>query len=137
MLEISSFANWLNVMAVILKNWRSDLNLGLRRNLEEIRTDPMPLRIVNLAAIAASLFVALTFFAGVLSSANAFFCALSIVTVYTGYQLTLRDGMPLIGTLKNIVTRPSEHPRRGAYLAYVGSLAVGGAVVLQSLTTGI
>jgi hypothetical protein len=97
----------------------------------------MPLRVVNLTAIVTSLFVAITFFAGGLSAANAFFCALSIVTVYTGYQLTLRDGMPLIDTMKNIVTRPSEHPRRAAYLAYVGCLAVGGLVVLQSLTAGI
>lgn len=93
----------------------------------------MSLRVVNLSAIATSLFVAIAYFSGAMTAANAFFGALAIVTVYTGYQLSLRDGMPLLETLQSLVTRPSAHPRRAAYFAYVGSLSLGGYVVLQTL----
>ncbi|TNE57680.1 MAG: hypothetical protein EP340_07800 [Alphaproteobacteria bacterium] len=93
----------------------------------------MPLRIVNFLAFFASIATGLAFVSGAMSQANAFFFGLAIMTVYVGYQLTLRDGMPLKETLRDLVARPSSHPRRASYLAYVGTLSISGLVLVQSL----
>ncbi|TNE36802.1 MAG: hypothetical protein EP347_09935 [Alphaproteobacteria bacterium] len=93
----------------------------------------MSLRIVNFLAFMTSIAVGLAFLTGALSAANAFFFGLAIITVYVGYQLSLRDGMPLKETLTGLVTRPSTHPRRASYFAYVGTLSISGLVLVQSL----
>jgi hypothetical protein len=97
----------------------------------------MSLRVINIVAIIASTLVVLGFVTGAVSVANSFFFALSIVTLYTGYQLSLRDGMPIGSVLASILTRSSAYPRRAAYLSYVGCMIVGGFVLAQATIIGI
>lgn len=97
----------------------------------------MSLRAVNISAVAASILVVVGFATGVVSAANSFFFALTLVTIYTGYQLALRDGQPVISVMASIFTRPSAYPRRTAYLAYVGCMTLGSIVLAQAAVTGI
>ena len=95
------------------------------------------LRAINFLAVLSSLTLVVAALAGGVSSANAFFFAVAIVTLYLGYQLSLRDGEPLKDTLLGLIARPSLHPRRAAYVAYVSTLAISGFVVLESLSGGL
>jgi len=97
----------------------------------------MSLKAVNISAIAASILVVLGFVTGLVSVSNSFFFALSLVTIYTGYQLALRDGLPVVAVMRSIFTRPSAYPRRAAYLSYVGCMVVGSIVLAQAAVTGI
>lgn len=93
----------------------------------------MSLRTVNIFAILASVIVALTFEFGALAAHNAFFAALAIVALYTGYQLVLREGAPLLATLKAVLTNPDAYPRKAAYYAYISCVAVGLLVASQAV----
>lgn len=93
----------------------------------------MASRIVNSLALLASLVVALGFAGGVLPRADAFFLAGAILVVLSGYHLTARAGTGLAPALVGMVARPQTYPRRTAYLAYVGTLALSVGVMVLSL----
>lgn len=91
--------------------------------------------LVNIAAVLTSLLTFLAYETGALLPQNAFFLAAAIVVLYTGYQLAVREGSHLLKAAKDIVWDPSSYPRRTAYAAYIGSLALGFLIIAQSVTT--
>ena len=88
--------------------------------------------VLNALATIAAAFVFIGFEFGLMSTANAFFAAATIVILYTSFLLTWREGQPLFATMKALLTEPKAHPRRSAYLTYIAVMAVGGLVLLQS-----
>lgn len=92
---------------------------------------------VNITAISVSVLVALTYFAGVMSDANAFFFALTIVTVFTGYHLTRYEGRPAFEVLRSLFSNPSAFPRRRAYYSFVGCFALGTFVLVEAIAFGL
>lgn len=97
----------------------------------------MSTRSVNILAVSASLLVALTYFAGAMSDANAFFFALFIVSVYLGYYLTQHEGRPTFEVIRSLFSSPSAFPRRRAYYSFVGCMAIGIVVLAEALVLGI
>ena len=90
-------------------------------------------RILNALAIGTSLIVFILFETGVMSEANAFFMVAAVAILYTGRQLTQRDGEPLGEALMQMIAKPSAYPRKAAYAAYIGVVGIGALVMTQAL----
>ncbi len=91
--------------------------------------------IINISAVVYAVVVFVAFEAGAVAPGDAFFAASILVTAYTGYQLLMREGMPLLVALKEIATRPDSYPRVTAYAAYIGSSLLGLMVAAQAVLT--
>ncbi len=94
----------------------------------------MRLFITNIFAIAATAALATGYVAGYIGPSNAFFGAMLLVTAYTGYQFSLRDGMPLSEAARAIFTNPRSHPRLTSYISYVVCTVVGFVILAQTLS---
>lgn len=92
-------------------------------------------RILNILTVVSSIFVLGLFQTGAMSAANAFFLVSAIGIIYTGRQLTQRDGEPLASALVSMIAKPSSYPRRTAYYAYIGSMSIGALVMTQALVS--
>jgi len=93
----------------------------------------MRLFLVNIAALAFSLGLFFAFQVGVVAASDAFFSAATLMAAYTAFQLSEREGKPLVPTLHAIVVRPEAHPRVTAYAAYVGVLGLSTVLLAQSV----
>lgn len=93
--------------------------------------------LVNISAVLSMTLAFLAYETGTLLPQNAFFIAAAIVVLYTGYQLAVREGSHLLKAARDIVWEPSSYPRRTAYAAYIGSLALGFVIIAQSVSTSV
>ena len=88
--------------------------------------------LINIAALTVTATLGLAYLSGVVGPSNAFFGALLIVTAYTGYQFSLRDGLPIARATRLIFVSPQSYPRLTSYLAYLVCTAFGLAIMAQA-----
>ena len=87
----------------------------------------------NLFSVLAIGAVAALYATGMMTPQNAFFLAFSAVAVFTGYQIASREHLPLPSALASMLVRPGSYKAPAAYVAYIGCMAVGLLVVVQTL----
>lgn len=92
---------------------------------------------INISAVLTSIAVMLAYESGAMAVHNAFFAAVAILVLYTGYQLVQREGMRLGEAVRSVVGNPESYPRRTAYWAYVITAVAGIVVVGQTLAVSI
>lgn len=80
--------------------------------------------LINLVAVGSILAVAGGYHFGVLAAGNAFFGALSVLFLFTGFQLLSRD-MPMMEALRSMALEPDSYPSEVlGYFAYIASALV-------------
>ncbi len=91
--------------------------------------------IVNLLAVLSLVGVALGWHFDLLSAGNAFFGALSVLILFTGFQLLFRGGMPLPAALLSMAFDPGSYPAHiVGYASYVISTALSIGILVQTVS---
>ncbi|MGF1454393.1 MAG: hypothetical protein ACFB6R_03340 [Alphaproteobacteria bacterium] len=92
--------------------------------------------LVNLAAVITLAGVAWLYREGALAPDNALFGAVSILCLFTGFQLLARNGMPMGEALRSMAFEPGSYPAHVfGYLSYLVSTAIGIGIVALSATS--
>lgn len=91
--------------------------------------------LINLAAVATLAGVAFLYREGALAPDNALFGAISVLCLFTGFQLLARNGMPMGEALRSMAFEPGSYPSHIlGYVSYLVSAALGLGIVALSAT---
>ncbi len=88
---------------------------------------------INGVALASLAAIAFGFQAGALGAINAFVGALSVLAMFTGYQLMVREGLSVGAAVYSMLFEPGSYPARAfGYLSYIVSAILGVTVAVQA-----